>query len=78
MLNHRKWLDGFKREIENAKAFESEVGMEQELRKLRIKQKAEKTREVIRKGGPFPEVLIKSKVEKRTRPMSPKTNFKKK
>jgi hypothetical protein len=27
MINHRKWLDGFKREIENAKEIEGELAM---------------------------------------------------
>lgn len=76
MANHRKWLDGFKEEIEVSKAIQAEAHMEEELKKIRIKQKAEETRQLIREGGPFPEAIIKSKIEKRTRPLSPKTHFK--
>ncbi len=31
---------------------------------------------MIREGGEFPEVILKSKIDKKTRPISPKTNFK--
>jgi hypothetical protein len=76
MMNHKKWLDGFKQEIEHAKIIENEVTVSEELKKIRIKQKADETRKMIREGGQFPQAIFKSKIEKRTRPLSPSTNFK--
>jgi hypothetical protein len=76
LINHKKWLSHFKNEIDNAKAIEEEVGLQEEMRKLRIREKAEETRKMIREGGEFPEVILKSKIDKKTRPISPKTNFK--
>jgi hypothetical protein len=46
------------------------------MRKLKIKQKAEEMRKMIREGVRLPEIIYSgSKAEKRTRPISPKTNY---
>lgn len=76
LVNHKKWLDSFKKDIENARTIEQEVGLQEEIRKMRIREKAEETRKMIREGGEFPEVILKSKIEKKTRPISPSTNWK--
>jgi hypothetical protein len=76
LVNHKKWLNSFKKDIEHAKAIDQEVVLQEEMRKLRIREKAEETRKLIREGGEFPEVIIKSKIDKKTRPLSPKSHFK--
>jgi len=78
MLNHREWLDGFKNEIEHSKRIQGELEMHAELKKIRIKSKAEEVRKMIREGGVYPEAILKSKVDVKTVPIGLKENYKRK
>lgn len=50
LVNHRKWLDNFKKEIETAKQYEADRILNEELKRLRVKKQAEDVRKMIREG----------------------------
>lgn len=55
---------------------DQECELQQQIRKLKIKQKAEEVRKMIREGVPLPEInRSSSKAERRTRPISPKAHY---
>jgi len=48
LVNHKKWLAGFKKEVEMAKKMEADEMINEEIKRLRIKKKAEDMRKRIR------------------------------
>lgn len=74
MVNHRRWLENFKMEIETAKKIEADQILNEELKRLKVKQEADRVREMIRKGDGQPEAVynpVEEPTQELTKPVGP-------
>lgn len=68
LVNHRKWLNNFKKEIENAKKLEADAVLNEELKRLKVKKEAQEVREMIREGNGQPEPVFNPVLEPKEEP----------
>jgi hypothetical protein len=71
LANHKRWLANFKREIEETKKMEADAMLNEEIKRLRIKKKAEETRKRIREENGQPDPVYEPPEKEPTVPLSP-------